>query len=123
MRASDGTSARVDAWMINRCKAGMKRRKIYNVVESLKEEDGRTVSETKKEIKSDLRKIHSGVFLFSFCKPYCPCIRPNKFTEAKFFDPSSTNIYCVLRLGPGPDQKGLGQENRATTIGAVCGKN
>ena len=49
MRASDGTGARVDDWMINRCKAGMKRREIYNVVESLKEGDERTVSETKKK--------------------------------------------------------------------------
>ena len=50
-------------------------------------------------------------------------LRPTRFTEAKFFHPSSTNIYCVLRFGPRPDQKSLGQENRATTIGAVCGKN
>ena len=39
-----------------------------------------------------------------------------KFTEAKFFDPSSTKIYCVLRLGPRPDQQDLDQENRATTL-------
>ena len=37
MRASDVTGARVDAWMTNRCKAGMKRREIYNVMKSLKE--------------------------------------------------------------------------------------
>ena len=43
-------------------------------------------------------------------------MRPTKFTEAKFFDPSSTKIYCVLHLGPGPDQQDLDQENRATTI-------
>ena len=59
---------------------------------------------------------------FGFLQQYCPCIRPNRLTEAKFFDPSSTNIYCGLRFGPGSDQSNLGQENRATTIGAVCGK-
>jgi len=64
MRASDGTGAQVDAWMINRCKVEMKRREIYNVVESLKERDGRVVSGTKKEIKSGLKKIHSGVSIF-----------------------------------------------------------
>ena len=52
---------------------------------------------------------------FCFLQQYCPCIRPNRLTEAKFFDPSSTNIYCGLRLGPRPDQQDLGQENRATT--------
>ena len=52
---------------------------------------------------------------FCFLQQYCPCIRPNRLTEAKFFDPSSTNIYCGLCFGPGPDQQNLGQENRATT--------
>ena len=54
--------------------------------------------------------------MFLFLQQYCSCIRPSKLTEAKFFDPSSTNIYCGLRLGPKPDQKGLGRENRATTV-------
>ena len=40
--------------MVNRCKVEMKRRELYNVVESLKEGDGRIVRGTK-EIKSDLR--------------------------------------------------------------------
>ena len=51
-----------------------------------------------------------------------PCIRPNRFTETKFFDPSSTNIYCELHFGPGPDQSNLGQENRATTLGMTAGR-
>ena len=55
MRASDGTGAQVDAWMINRCKVEMKRRRIYNVVKSLKEGGGEIVSEKRKEIKSYLR--------------------------------------------------------------------
>ena len=52
---------------------------------------------------------------FCFLQQCYPCIRPNRFTEAKIFDPSSTNIYCGLRFGPGPDQPNLGQENRVTT--------
>ena len=51
--------------MVNRCKVEMKRRELYNVVKSLKEGDGGIVRGTK-EIKSDLRKIHSGVFYFLF---------------------------------------------------------
>ena len=41
---------------------------------------------------------------FCFLQQYCPCIRPNRLTEAKFFDPSSTNIYCGSHFGLGPDQ-------------------
>ena len=39
MRAPDGTSTQVDAWMINKCKAEMRGEELYNVVESHKEED------------------------------------------------------------------------------------
>ena len=72
------------------------------------------------EIESHVR---DPFLCFYFQQQYCPHIKPNRLTEAKFFDPSSTNIYYELRLGPKPDQQNLGQENRATTIGAVCGKN
>ena len=95
MRASDGTGARVDAWMINRCKVEMRGRELYNVVESLKEEDEKTVLRTE-EIESYRRDPF--LCLSFFCKQYCPCIRPNRFAEAKFFDPSSTNIYCGVAL-------------------------
>ena len=88
--------------MINRCKVEMKGGELYNVVESLKEGDGKTVSKTE-EIEI-IRGKSILVFLFPFCKQYSPCIRPNRLTEAKFFDPSSTNIYCGLCFGPRPDQ-------------------
>ena len=77
-----------------------------------KKGDGKTVFGTE-EIESYVR---DPFLCFYFPQQYCPCIRPNRLTEAKFFDPSSTNIYCGLRLGPRPDQQTLGQENRATTI-------
>ena len=76
-----------------------------------KKENGKTVSGTE-EIESYVR---DSFLCFYFLQQYCPCIRPKRLTEAKFFDPSSTNIYCGLRLGPRPDQQNLDQENRATT--------
>ena len=76
-----------------------------------KKGDEKLYSELKKQ--NHTLEIHSCVLIF--LQQYCPCIRPNRFTEAKFFDPSSTNIYCGLRLGPRPDKQNLGQENRATT--------
>ena len=76
-----------------------------------KKGEGKTVFRTK-EIESYVR---DPFLCFYFLQQYYPYIRPNKLTEAKFFDPSSTNIYCGLRLGPSPDQQNLGQENRATT--------
>ena len=108
--------------MVNRCKVEMKRRELYNVVESPKEGDGRIVREKKKRNKIRLKKAFRTFFL-PFREQYLTCIRPSIFTEAKFFNPSSTNIYCGLCFGPRPDQRKSGQENRATTIGAVCGKN
>ena len=86
--------------MINKCKVEMRGGELYNVVESLKEEDGKTVLGTE-EIESYWR---DPFLCFYFLQQYCLCIRPNRFTEAKFFDPSSTNIYCGLRFGPRPDQ-------------------
>ena len=77
----------------------------------LKKGEEKTVFGTK-EIESYVR---DPFLCFYFLQQYCPCIRPNRLTEAKFFDPSSTNIYCGLRLEPRPDQQDLGQENRATT--------
>ena len=77
-----------------------------------KKGDGKTVFGTE-EIESYVR---DPFLCFYFLQQYCPCIRPNRLTEAKFFDPSSTNIYCGLCLGPRPDQQNLGQENRATTL-------
>ena len=86
--------------MINKCKVGMRRGELYNIVESLKKGREKTVLATE-EIESYVRDP----FLCFYClQQYCPCIRPNRLTEAKFFDPSSTNIYCGLRLGPRPDQ-------------------
>ena len=112
MRAADGTGAQVDAQMINKCKVEMRGGELYNVVESLKEEDGKLYYELKKQ-----NHTWENPFLcLYFLQQYCPCIKPNRLTEAKFFDPSSTNIYCGLRFGPRPDQQNLGQENRATTI-------
>ena len=86
--------------MINKCKVEMRGGELYNVVESLIEEDRKTVFGTK-EIESYVR---DPFLCFYFRQQYCPCIRSNRLTEAKFFDPSSTNIYCGLRLGPRPDQ-------------------
>ena len=112
MKASDGTGTQVDVQMINRCKAEMREWKLYNVMKSLREGDEKTLYEEQRN--RNIREKFILVFCF-FCKQCYPCIKPNKFTEAKFFDPSSTNIYCGLRFGPGPDQQNLGQENRATT--------
>ena len=39
MKASDGTGTQVDAQMINKCKVEMRGGELYNVMESLKEED------------------------------------------------------------------------------------
>ena len=105
--------------MINKCKVQIGIIELYNVIESLKEGDGKNC------IQHLGNKIFWGIFILVFLSLHqpSPYPRPTRVTEAKFFHPSSTNIYCVLRFGPGPDQKGLGQENRATTIGAVCGKN
>ena len=50
--------------MINRCKVEMKGRELYNVVESLKEEDGRIVSGT--EENRIIRERSILVFLFLF---------------------------------------------------------
>ena len=86
--------------MINKCKVEMRGEELYNVVESLKEGDGKTVLRTE-EIESYVR---DPFLCFYFLQQYCPCIRPNRLTKAKFFDPSSTNIYCGLRFGPRPDQ-------------------
>ena len=49
MKAADGTGAQVDAQMINKCKVEMKGGELYNVVESFKEEDGKTVLRPKKK--------------------------------------------------------------------------
>ena len=97
--------------MINKCKVEMRGGELYNVVESLKEKGGETVFGTK-ERESYVRYPF---LCFYFLQQYCPCIRPNRLTEVKFFDPSFNNIYCGLRLGPRPDQENLGQKNRATT--------
>ena len=64
MRASDGTGAQVDAWMVNRCKVEMIRRERYNVVDSLKEGDDRIVR-GRREIKSDLRNPSGRSFFLS----------------------------------------------------------
>ena len=86
--------------MVNKCKVEMREGELYNVVESLIEGDGKTVLRTK-GIES-YRRTPS--LCFYLLQQYCPCLRPNRLTEAKFFDPSSTNIYCGLRFGPKPDQ-------------------
>ena len=86
--------------MANKCKVEMRGGELYNVGESLKEEDEKTVLRTK-----GIESYRKAPFLyFHLLQQYCPCIRPNRLAEAKFFDPSSTNIYCGLRFGPGPDQ-------------------
>ena len=105
--------------MINKCKVQIGIIELYNVIESLKERDGKNCSQHSRN------RTFCGVSILVFLslQQHSPYLRPTRFTEAKFFHPSSTNIYCVLRFGPRPDQTSLGQENRATTIGAVCGKN
>ena len=86
--------------MINKCKVEMRGGGLYNVVESLKERDGKTVLRTE-----GIESYRRDPFLcFHFLQQYCPCIRPNRLTEVKFFDPSFTNNYCGLRFGPRPDQ-------------------
>ena len=83
--------------MINKCKVEMRGGELYNVVESLKERDGETVSGTK-----GIESYGKDPFLyFYFLQQYCPCIKPNRLTEAKFFDPSSTIFIVGCALGQG----------------------
>ena len=97
--------------MINKCKVQIRMRELYNVVESLKKEGRRNVFKAE--------EIESSVRYPSLC--FCSCNdivhAPDRISSLrlKFFDPSSTNTYCGLCLGPGLDQQGMGQENRATT--------
>ena len=105
--------------MINKCKIHIRKKELYNVVKSLKEGGKKKCFLTE--------EIESAVKYPSLCS--CSCnnivhvsdqagsLRLSSLTH------SLQNICCGLRLGPRPDRKGLGQENRATTIGAVCGKN
>ena len=85
--------------MINKCKVQIRMRELYNVIESLKKK------ERKNCIQHSGNRIFCGVsiLVFLFLQQHFPYFRPTKLTEAMFFDPSSTNIYCVLHLGPGPD--------------------
>ena len=106
--------------MINKCKVEMRGGELYNVVESLKEGDGKTVSETKrKRIKRERPTL---VSLF-FCNNIVHVSdRIGSLRLSSITHPLQI-FYCGLRFGPRPDQQNLGQENCATTIGAVCGKN
>ena len=85
--------------MINKCKVQIRMRELYNVVESLKEGGQKNVFGTE--------EIESSVRYPSLC--FCSCNNivhaPDQISSLrlKFFDPSSTNTYCGLRLGPGPD--------------------
>ena len=104
--------------MINKCKVQIRKRELYNVVKSLKE---------RKEKGILTEEIESAVKYPSLCSCSCNNIvhvsdRASSLRLSSLIHPLQ-NIYCGLHLGPRPDQKGLGQENRATTIGAVCGEN
>ena len=72
----------------------MREWELYNVMKPLREGDEENTVGGTKEVEIYVRSSFWG--FGSFCKQCYPCIRPNRFTEAKFFDPSSTNIYCEL---------------------------
>ena len=98
--------------MINKCKVQIRMRELYNVVKSLKE-GGR-----KKCILTE--EIESAVKYPSLCSCSCNNFvyvsdRASSLRLSSLTHPLQ-NIYCGLRLGPRPDQKDLGQENRATTV-------
>ena len=104
--------------MINKCKVQIRKRELYNVVKSLKERGEKFILTEERE---------SAIKYPSLCSCSCNDIihvsdRVSSLRLSSLTHPLQ-NIYYGLRLGPRPDQKGLGQENRATTIGAVCGKN
>ena len=92
--------------MINKCKVQIRMKELYNIGETLKEGDGKNC------IQYSGNRTFCGVsiLVFLYLQQHSPYLRPTRFTEAKFFDPSSTSIHCELYLGPGLDQKGLGQE-------------
>ena len=92
--------------MINKCKVQIGIIELYNVIESHNEKGG------KNGIQHSRNRTFCGVsiLVFLFLQQHFPYFRPTKLTEAKFFDPSSTSIHCELYLGPGLDQKSLGQE-------------
>ena len=105
--------------MINKCKVQIRKKELYNVVKSLKEEE--------EEKCILIEEIESAVKYPSLCSCSCNNIvhvsdRASSLRLSSLTHPLQS-IYCGLRLGPRPDKKGLGQENRATIIGAVCGKN
>ena len=100
--------------MINKCKVQIRKRELYNVVKSLKQRG------EKKEKKGILtEEIESAVKYPSLCSCSCNNIvhvsdRAGSLRLSSLTHPLQS-IYCGLRLGPRPDKKGLGEENRATT--------
>ena len=107
--------------MINKCKVQIRKRELYNVVKSLKK------GGEKKEKCILTEERESAVKYSSLCSCSCNNIvhvsdRAGSLRLSSLTHPVQS-ICCGLRLGPRPDRKGLDQENRATTIGAVCGKN
>ena len=97
--------------MINKCKVRIRKRELYNVVKSLRERG------EKKDILAE--EIESAVKYPSLCSCSCNNIVHVSDRESSLRLSSLTHplqsICCGLRLGPRPDKKGLGQENRATT--------
>ena len=105
--------------MINKCKVQIRRRELYNVVKSLKEEEGEKCILTE-EIESAVK--YPSLCFCSSKKIAYVSDRAGSLRLSSLTHPLQ-GICCGLRLEPRSDRKGLGQENRATTIGAVCGKN
>ena len=100
--------------MINKCKVQIRKRELYNVVKSLKQRG------EKKEKKGILtEEIESVVKYPSLYSCSCNNIvhvsdRAGSLRLSSLTHPLQS-ICCGLRLGPRPDRKDLGQENRATT--------
>ena len=97
--------------MINKCKVQIRKRELYNVVKSLKREEGEKCILTE--------EIESAVKYPSLCSCSCNNIvhvsdRAGSLRLSSLTHPLQS-ICCGLRLGPRPDKKGLGQKNRATT--------
>ena len=106
--------------MINKCKVQIRKRELYNVVKSLKKIEERKKCILTEEIESAVK--YPSLYFCSSKNIAHVSDRTGSLRLSSLTHPLQS-ICCGLRLGPRPDKKGLGQKNRATTIGAVCGKN
>ena len=98
--------------MINKCKVQIKKRELYNVVNSLKK-GGAKEGILTEEIESAIK--YSSLCFCSSNNIVHVSDRAGSLRLSSLTHPLQS-ICCGLRLGPRPDRKGLGQENRATTV-------